>query len=116
MSCTNTQILNSFSVCIWFISCSVGGCVFVLGLGWFGFFRTRGIETAEEINKERGVSDTESLVFSVEFGPKTAKAQRSLLSLCIGILRETLICGPWKYNSSFFLTVFLHTVSIVQST
>lgn len=57
---------------------------------FFFFFRVGGIETAEE----KGVSDTESLAFQAKFGPKDAKAQRFLLSFCIGLLRERLICAP----------------------
>lgn len=63
---------------------------FVLFCGVFFFFRVGGIETAEE----KGVSDTESLAFQAKFGPKDAKAQRFLLSFCIGLLRERLICAP----------------------
>lgn len=63
---------------------------FVLFCGFVFFFRVGGIETAEE----KGVSDTESLAFQAKFGPKDAKAQRFLLSFCIGLLRERLICAP----------------------
>lgn len=73
----------------------LGGFLFVYGWlvvmlaggFWFGLgsFRVGNIETAEEISKERGASDTESLAVRVKFSPKPVKAQQSLLSLCIGL-------------------------------
>lgn len=82
-----TQILNCFSLVYGRLVVVLAGGLLVWVCFVLGFSRVRDVETAEEISKERTVSDTESFAFQDKFGPKATEAQRSLLSLCIG-LRE----------------------------
>lgn len=84
---------------------------------WFGLgsFRVGNIETAEEISKERGASDTESLAVRVKFGPKPVKSP-TISSISLHRSKGEMNLWTMEIQQQLFPCCFLtYSLSIVQS-